>query len=176
MQEMTFWEAHADAIITSFITVIGFIVTILINQKSIRNEIRKEKVSGSIKVIQGLPYEICQILDSIIRNKKSINIDDYTSILDKVLSYGSADAIAIVIGMQELSYKRSEEGQLFGIKLMALFCLLITQLKYDLTDEIISPDSWMRMRLNDYDSSKKQLKEALNQYVDKLGLERKYRI
>lgn len=173
---MTFWESHADAIITSFITVLGFAITILINQKSIRNEIRKEKISNSNKVIQELPYEICQMLDSVIRNKKAITVNDYSSIMDRVLSYGSAHAIAIVIGLQELSYRRVEEGRDFGIKLMALFCLLITQLKYDLTDEVVSPDCWMRMRLNDFDSSEKQMRELLNHYVEKLGLERKFKI
>ena len=176
ISEMTFWDTHADAIITSFITIVGFIITIAINQRSIRNEIRKEKVSTSIKVIQGLPFEICQILDSIVRNKKPFSVNDYSSIMDRVLSYGSVQAVTIVIGLQELSYLRSEEEKDFGIKLMALFCLLITQLKYDLTDEIVPPDSWMRMRLNDFDSTGKQMRDILNMYIDKLGLERKFRI
>ena len=172
---MFFFENHADAIITSVITIFGFIITIIISRNSIRNEIRKEKIANSNRVIQDLPFEICKLLNTATHNSKAFKVSDYSSIIDRVLSYGSKPAVLVVVFIQQLSFMKEKESD-FGIKLMALFCLLITQLKYDLTDEIIPPDSWMRMRLTDFDSSKENMRATINLFVREIGLKKEFLI
>ena len=50
--------------------------------------------------------------------------------------------------------------------MLVLFSLLITQLKYEISDEIISPESWFKLKINDYDTVREKMIEKINALDD----------
>ncbi len=165
---------HFDSIITVFITVLGFVITYFMTQKNLKDEIRKNKLALAAQETQSLPYDICQLMDVMLKddtNNPDTIIKVYGAILSKVLAYGSKDAVKIAIKMQQLSYTLSNEPEATDrFVILAAYALLITQLKYDLTSEIISPESWFQLRMKDYNKLQSVMKSYINKIVIELGL------
>ncbi len=172
-----FFTDHFDTIITIAITIVGFVVTYFGTRRSFKNEIAKEKISHNIDAIHNLPYEICELLTSIQDNK--IDLDKYKKLMSKIIAYGSKDAVSLAIHMQRIAYisntrKQTKEEQW---EMLATYSLLITQFKYDLTSEVISPESWFQLKINDYDEKmKKQMIVIINKVVDELKLNKDFKI
>ena len=57
---------------------------------------------------------------------------------------------------------------------MAIYVLLATQIKYDVTSVAISPKYWFIMKLNDFDSQEKKISKATNKLIDELGLDKNF--
>ena len=71
----------------------------------------------------------------------------------------------------KLSYTLSNEPEATDrFVILAAYALLITQLKYDLTSEIISPESWFQLRMKDYNKLQSVMKSYINKIVIELGL------
>lgn len=169
---------HFETIVSTAITILGFIVTYLMTKKSLKDEIKKDKINRTSETLQMLPYDICQLLSSIINNHSNLPIEKYNEILSKVISYGSKDTVGIAIKMQQLSYSLADEKKPEDEKfrLMAAYALLITQLKYDITSEIISPESWFEMRIKDYEKLRPQMKKWINDLISELKLNKQFRV
>ena len=165
---LEFLKSHIDTILTVGVTAIGFIVTYFMTKKNFRDEIKKEKISIATESIQSLPYEFCELMSKTI--KGSIDPKEYEKLLSKVIAYGSNDAIKIAIAMQRNAYQKS------GKNPIVFFSLLITQLKYDLTSEIISPESWCLLKINDYDTTKDKTKAQINEIIEELDLNKKFKV
>ena len=99
--------------------------------------------------------------------------------MSKIIAYGSKDAVSLAIHMQRIAYisntrKQTKEEQW---EMLATYSLLITQFKYDLTSEVISPESWFQLKINDYDEKmKKQMIVIINKVVDELKLNKDFKI
>ena len=61
-------------------------------------------------------------------------------------------------------------------KALAAYSLLITQLKYDLTAEVISPESWFMLRITDYEKKQEEIKSEINNIVDNLRLNKLFHV
>ena len=163
-------------IISMFVTIIGFVVTYFVTTKSFKNEIAKEKLSQNIENIHELPYEICELMN--VTDSNGIKLKDYKKIMSKVLAYGSKDAVSIAIHMQQLSYKldnikpSNEEKW----EVLVAYSLLLTQIKWDLSSEIISPESWFKLKINDYPTVRKQIVPIINNVIDKLELNSAFKV
>lgn len=166
---MDFLKLHFDTMITVLITVLGFIITYFMTKRNFEDEITKYKITHTAEAIQSLPYDICQMMDSMIRNKKGL-LEEYGKILSRVLAYGSKDAVSIAICMQQLSYTLNDRPDDERFSVLAAYALLITQLKYDLTSEIISPESWFQLRMTDYSKMQSYMKSTINDLVLELDL------
>lgn len=160
---------HFDAVITVGITIAGFIINYFATKKNFQDEIRKEKISRTAETIQSLPYDICQLMNNMIKHDDD-GAEKYNEILSKVLTYGSSDAVKIAIKMQRMSYSLINQPPEDRLSAMAAYALLITQLKYDLTSEIISPESWFELRMTDYEKVKDKMKKWINAIIDELDL------
>lgn len=161
--------SHFDAIITSLITIFGLFLTYRGTKRSFKDEIRKEKITRSSEAIQSLTLDFCMILDKM--KDGEFSAQEYREMMSKVLAYGSNDAIKIVIKMQRLSYAMNNETQSVDtMELMATIALLITQLKYDLTSEIISPESWFLLRITDYETMRPKIVRHINSTIHELNL------
>lgn len=60
---------------------------------------------------------------------------------------------------------------------MIYICLLLTQLKYDSTGEIVSPLEMIKIRINDFNTKeglKKELVNTVNSTIKKLNLNEKF--
>ena len=167
-----FYIEHLDAIVTMLVTIIGFVVTYLMTKKNFKDEVKKNKIALASDQIQTLPYDICQLMDAMIKgNQQGEILNQYSSILSKVLAYGSSHAIKIAIKMQQMSYVSTSNASIDErLPMLAAYSLLITQLKYDLTSEIISPESWFQLRMNDYEKIQPQMQKSINDLIKELDL------
>lgn len=170
---------HFDSIVTIFITILGFVITYFMTKKNFRDEIQKDKIALASQEIQTLPYDICQLMDGMIKNgakKQDAFVKEYGAILSKVLAYGSKDAVKVAVKMQQMSYDAAREGKSDHNRLLAAYSLLITQLKYDLTSEVISPESWFQLRITDYTPIQSEMKNQINSIVDEIELSKSFKV
>lgn len=177
--QQSFLLDHFDAIITVAITIIGFVITYLMTKKNFSDEIMKNKINRATEAIKSLPYDICQLMDKMIKDqsaKQDVLLKEYGEILSKVLAYGSGDAVRIATKMQQMSYQAAGKSTEERLPMLATYSLLITQLKFDLTSEIISPESWFELRMNDYPKIKGIMVNAINELVDELNLNYRFHV
>ena len=139
---MKFIMSHLDAIITIITTTVGFIVTFLLTKKSFKDEVKKNKIAIGADAMKTIPFELCQMMNRMAGQKtgKPFSVEEYSELLSRILSYGSKDAVSLAVHMQQLAFS-NKDGQDEKKKWEALvtYALLITQIKYDLTSEVISP-------------------------------------
>lgn len=169
---MDFLKLHFDTIITVLVTIVGFIITYFMTKKNFEDEVKKDKITHTAEAIQTLPYDICQMMDSMIKKKdySAEQVEQYGKMLSKVLAYGSKDAVSIAIRMQQLVYTLNERPADEKYSALAAYALLITQLKYDLTSEIISPESWFQLRMTNYSKIQSSMKSTINGLICELDL------
>ena len=74
-----------------------------------------------------------------------------------------------IISLVAFAYKKERTEEDGHIQLAA-YSLLIVQIKYDLTSEIISPESYFKIQLKDYESAKDALVNKTNQITRDLEL------
>ena len=140
--------------VTIFVTILGFLVTFFASRKNLTDEILKFKQTSQVDLIKDLAFSLCDLMYQI-KDGKNIDqkaTDKYAEIMNKVLAYASKDSINIAIWGQQVNFKNNHTGIKNFAPLVAL-ALLISQLKYDASSEIIPADTWFRLRINDYESS-----------------------
>lgn len=160
------------AFVTSIISILGFIVTNITLSRNFKNELRKQKTSLHIEKMSTIPFKILELMDNMIKSNNDFNgLNEFKELLNVIYSYGSEKAIIIVSLMQKENYDMAN-GRNNGNKyrIMVLYVLLATQIKYDVTGIKISPDSWYKMKLTDYEANKDKFKECNNKLVSELNL------
>lgn len=76
--------------------------------------------------------------------------------LHKTYAYGTADEIKIAVTMQHMNYELNDikdDTSIDKFRLLTLLSLLISQIKFNLTGEIVNPENWFVMKINDYTNS-----------------------
>ena len=158
---------------TIVVTFLGFGATLFFTRKSLKNEILKFKQTSQVDQTKDLAFRLCDLMYRM-QNAKPINkksIDEYAEIMNRVLAYASVDAVRIAVWGQRINFQNQISGQINVAPLVAL-ALLISQLKYDASSEIIAADTWFRLRINDYESKeiKNQVDDLIVETVKKLNL------
>lgn len=176
---MAFIENHLDTIATIFTTIVGFVITFLLTRKSYRDEVRKNKIAIGADAMKEIPVELCKLMDGAagILKGTPITAEKYADLMSRILSYGSKDAVSIAVHMQQLAYS-NRDGQDEQMKWEALvaYALLITQIKYDLTSEVVSPESWFNLKITDYHTIRPKVVKMINELVDSLNLNREFKV
>ena len=159
--------------VTIFVTILGFVVTFFASRKNLANEILKFKQTSQVDQVKDLAYRLCDLMYQMKDYKKhnQKNIDTYAEIMNKVIAYASRDAVNISIWGQQINFQNFSSGQANFAPLVAL-ALLISQLKYDASAEIIPADTWFRLRINDYEKSgiKNEIEKLMKETVEELNL------
>ena len=159
--------------VTIFVTILGFVVTFFASRKNLANEILKFKQTSQVDQVKDLAYRLCDLMYQMKDYKKhnQKNIDTYAEIMNKVIAYASRDAVNISIWGQQINFQNYSSGQANFAPLVAL-ALLISQLKYDASAEIIPADTWFRLRINDYEKSgmKSEIEKLITETVEELNL------
>ena len=159
--------------VTIFVTILGFVVTFFASRKNLTDEILKFKQTSQVDQIKDLAYRLCDLMYQMKDYKKhnQKNIDTYAEIMNKVIAYASRDAVNISIWGQQINFQNFSSGQTNYAPLVAL-ALLISQLKYDASAEIIPADTWFRLRINDYEKSgmKNEIEKLIKETVEELNL------
>lgn len=180
---LEFGKLHFDTIVTVSITILGFIVTYFMNKKSVQDELKKDKVMHTTELMETLPYDVCQFMNELLHGKSGIiskqALQTHEKILASIIAYGSANAVKLAIAIQTCAYEQesslSKEGN-GGTRMLAAYALLITQLKYDLTSEVIPATSWFQIKLKDYGNIRASLEGEINSLVNELNLNEKFKI
>lgn len=166
------------AIAGPVITIVGFVVSYFAIRTTFKNDVRKIQKEKIYSKIEDLPYEFLKIMQNIFDSK-----DDQEKMLVatkklfdleyKIVAYGSKDAIKICCYIQERSFS---SDIIDPFETMAAFGLLISQLKKDLTDEIMLPDVFYRITIKDYAKCGSRVVNFSNDIVDKIELDEGFRI
>ena len=90
------------SVVTSIISIIGFVVTYKSMKRNFKEELEKEKTSIHIEKMSSIPYKILELMDSIINSRGKGNyLKDFVSLMDTIYAYGSENAIKIAATMQK---------------------------------------------------------------------------
>lgn len=95
-----------------------------------------------------------------------------------VYSYGSRKAISLLAEIQKIFYSyqgnltESNNNDIF----VAYFILLATQIRYDVTGEVISPVYWYEINISDFSKHKEKYIRYNNQIVKELALNKELEI
>ena len=160
-----------------FVTILGFVITYKLTTRTFGNEIKKSKIDQNVEAMHSLPLELCNMMSKIQKsqgNKKKVSTDEYENLMTRIFAYGSKDAVALAVEIQQTFYKVAKTNEDCGQYLLVLFALLITQLKYEISDEIISPESWFKLTINDYATARDSIVEEINSTIRTLDLNKKF--
>ena len=82
------------SVVTSIISIIGFVVTYKSMKRNFKEELEKEKTSIHIEKMSSIPYKILELMDSIINSRGKGNyLKDFVSLMDTIYAYVSENAI-----------------------------------------------------------------------------------
>ena len=145
------------SVVTSIISIIGFVVTYKSMKRNFKEELEKEKTSIHIEKMSSIPYKILELMDSIINSRGKGNyLKDFVSLMDTIYAYGSENAIKIAATMQKENYTLTNKGIYNKYRVMSMYILLATQIKCDVTGIRVSPEFWLQMKITDYENNKSE--------------------
>jgi hypothetical protein len=89
-------------VIPSTVTIIGFVITIYLNNKSVKDEVKKVQSNIALNNITDVPFELAEMMSNITNGK--FGLEQYSQIISRIIGYGSNDAVKIVERMQQFMY------------------------------------------------------------------------
>lgn len=162
---------------TPIITLLGLALSYYKLKKTFKNDIDKLRYQKVYEKIEDLPFEIIMILqkayecsnDNVKWKKLTNELNTFNS---KVIAYGSPKAVELCAYIQQLAYNNENEPY----KTLAGYALLVSQLKYDLSNQIISPELYFKNKIKDYQVTKNKVNGYVNIIVDELRLNKEFKI
>lgn len=172
------------------VTIIGLIITSKNLKKTFENEIIKVKREKTLDKLIEVLYSLIEFFDAMVNDnsnsldknkrnkKKNIEnkslVEDMNVIFGKIYAYGSQDAIKLVTYFKTSSDIPAKAGN--NLRPLGAYSLLITQIKYDVTGDIISADFFYKMKINDYKKIGSELGQTINEIIIELDLNREFMI
>ena len=100
-----------------------------------------------------------------------------------VQNFTDSQGVIDNLGIDNIS-KIQKDNMFFGdnvadrnlYELIAMYILLATQIKYDVTGIIVSPEKWYEMRMNDYEINREKMRLANNNVVKMFELNKRFYI
>ena len=107
-----------------------------------------------------------------IKKEYSNTFVEMKEIFNRVYAYGSDKAISILASMQKLNYSTIgvETDLTTKYRIIAHYVLLATQIKYDITGEVINPQMWYEINITDFETMRKVIIAENNKIVKELKL------
>ena len=168
-----------SAMIPALISFIGFIATNRSVKRDFKNEILKQRNEIALNKMATMPMRILELLGTIIETggQNEELAKEFDGFMNEVYAYGSENAIALISKIQK-------DNMFFGdnvadrnlYELIAMYILLATQIKYDVTGIIVSPEKWYEMRMNDYEINREKMRLANNNVVKMFELNKRFYI
>lgn len=175
----TIKAALISAMIPAMISIIGFIATNRSVKRDFKNEILKQRNEIALNKMATKPMRILELLGTIIETggQNEELAKEFDGFMNEVYAYGSENAIALISKIQK-------DNMFFGdnvadrnlYELIAMYILLATQIKYDVTGIIVSPEKWYEMRMNDYEINREKMRLANNNVVKMFKLNKRFYI
>lgn len=166
-------------IVPSFVSILGFLISFKTLKSSFQAEITKQKNVLQMDKMADIPFAVFDLMDYILGKQgkptQKEQLERFAKIMNITYAYGSLEAVKIIAALQSNNYKLSKgDDEELRWKTFALYILLASQVKYDLTNVIISPHYWFRMKINDYTQTKETIKTACNSAIKELDLSRQF--
>lgn len=173
--------AIISSLIPGIITILGFIITYISIKKNFINELKKQKNSVALEKMSTIPIEVLSLLDEMIKTNNNENnensLQHFQELMNTIYSYGSEESIRIISTMQKENYAIRDNTITRNIyRMMSLYVLLATQIKYDVTGTAVSPKLWFEMKITDYKNANSEINKANNKLVKELKLNDKFTI
>lgn len=175
----TIKAALISAMIPALISIIGFIATNRSIKRDFKNESLKQRNEIALNKMATMPMRILELLGTIIETggQNEELAKEFDGFMNEVYAYGSENAIALISKIQK-------DNMFFGdnvadrnsYELIAMYILLATQIKYDVTGIIVSPEKWYEMRINDYEINREKMRLANNNVVKMFELNKRFYI
>lgn len=175
----TIKAALISAMIPALISIIGFIATNRSVKRDFKNESLKQRNEIALNKMATMPMRILELLGTIIETggQNEELAKEFDGFMNEVYAYGSENAIALISKIQK-------DNMFFGdnvadrnsYELIAMYILLATQIKYDVTGIIVSPEKWYEMRINDYEINREMMRLANNNVVKMFELNKRFYI
>lgn len=171
--DTNFWSENIGVFISSLITIVGFVVTYLLTSKNLKDEIQKTKGNKAIELMQEVPYELLEFINGLGKLSEQEALNKFNKVISTVCAYGSPSAVKILEEYQkEVFSKKPKDSNV----LFAYLGLLISQIKFDITGEIMSPESWLIIKIKDYTRIQNDIAKTMNTLVDKNKLDKRFKI
>lgn len=168
-----------STMIPALISIIGFIATNRSVKRDFKNESLKQRNEIALNKMATMPMRILELLGTIIETggQNEELAKEFEGFMNEVYAYGSENAIALISKIQK-------DNMFFGdnvadrnsYELIAMYILLATQIKYDVTGIIVSPEKWYEMRINDYEINREMMRLANNNVVKMFELNKRFYI
>lgn len=147
-----------SSVITLIITMLTIYFTNRTTRIQIKSEIENYQKTQQIKSNENLLKDVVMML-----RLKDLNDQEQKELMKRIVNgitiFGTQKSISIFSAFQQFNYKeqKTEEDM---YKPMAYAVLLISQIKYDTTGDVVSPLEFLKITINDYETNK-NLKECL---------------
>jgi hypothetical protein len=171
------WISSNIEILTILVTILGFIVTYFLNKQNYKNEIIKFKKNSMVDSMKEIPFELCELMYSIQKGGDNGSyVQKLATIYNKIIAYGSVDSLKITSKLQQVAYQNAKSKGKIDFSILCLSSLLITQLKYDMSSEVVSPEYWFIIKISDYNAEMKEsIKSDTNRFIDELALNKDFK-
>lgn len=144
-------------------------------QKNLENEVNSIKIQQSVERMRDLPSRVASFMDEVRSGR--VDVESMSKLLSDVYSYGSPDAIKILVSFQETNYKISTNPDHSDVKqsyrVIGHLALLISQLKYDLSGQYVNPELYFKLKISDYGKNGVRASGVLAELVKELDLDEK---
>lgn len=123
--------------------------------------------------ISDLPAKIHALIETILNHGDPQSfIAQFKEIESRLLSYGSQNAISLIADMHAANFRNEAHPDIAdGNEIIALYILLLCQVKYDATGIKMTPQNWYKTHLGlDYFQKPESLNTVTNNIIRRLGL------
>lgn len=162
---------------SGIISIIGFVWNNRSMKKNFKNEILKQRNEVALNKMATMPMKILELLEKIIEtNGEDAEIQkEFNVIMNEIYAYGSEKAISLISKIQKdnMAFDANSADR-DAYELIALYILLATQIKYDVTGIFVSPEKWYEMRLNDYEINREEMCLDNNNVVKMFELNKRF--
>jgi len=164
-----------QSIVAIIVAILGIICTFIQIKKSLTNDIYKQKSELQVNNMSDVCREILYFLDSLSNNKMDNDTlsNEIKNIRDSIFCYGSELANKLFSSICEIQYSGKRDKNTLAYT-MALYLLLVSQIRYDVTGEAISPEYWYRASIKDYYKNQSIYQDANNKIVNQYLLNKKF--
>ncbi len=177
------WLSFFAIIIPSLVSILGFLISTHTNKKNFNKEL--EKYKNTIAIEKGKEILELLIRTAPLKSSDSLNPNEIRTLQNDILAYGSLKLSILFEDYQQFNYKTDYNdtgvlklsGEYFDM--FAYFFLMIIQIKFDITNIAMNPKIIARMFITDYDDNTEfqiGLKNSVNKIVDKLSLNKSFKI
>lgn len=201
-----FGKTLISTFVPAFISVVGFVVTYFKMRHSFKEESIKQKRSITLERMAKIPYDVMQLYNHIMESSnvddtlKKLNMsrqnekayrnrmkkledglfEEMNELYTRIFAYCTKEAVSILAAMQKLNHSmldsEMESDEVNKYRIMAYYVLLATQIKFDVTSEVVNPKMWYEIKISDFDLVKDDIIRINNEIVSGLGLNKGFTV